>query len=163
MNQLEQFREQCASICDEAKKNISPDYIIGEDVRNAGIACCENIAKRIRALQLPEVNQEPVAWLRHRFAQSLDTNGYCDGHEWLEVCNEGEQGDDKTPAFPVYDLPTDAEALRKENEKLNALLLATNSDLMNALYDIERLKEEKKSLQNQVNEFEMKLAKERAK
>lgn len=90
MNQLEQLREQCAAICDEAKKNISPDYIIGEDVRNAGIACCENIAKRIRALPLPE---------------------------------------DQT------------EALREENEDLNALLLATNNDLMSALNHVHELNE----------------------
>ena len=68
--------------------------------------------------------------MRHRFAQSLDTNGYCDGHEWLEVCSEGEQGEDGEPAFPVYATPRpyipqdireaveENEALRKENEQL---------------------------------------------
>ena len=103
------------------------------------------------ALPLPEVSDKPVAYMRHRFAQSLDTNGYCDGHEWLEVCSEGEQGEDGEPAFPVYATPRpyipqdireaveENEALRKENAKLNALLLAINAQLMQAFSEKENL------------------------
>ncbi len=102
-------------------------------------------------LPLPEVSDKPVAYMRNRFAQSLDTNGHCDGHEWLEVCSEDEQGDDGEPAFPVYATPRpyipqdireaveENEALRKENAKLNALLLAINDQLMQAFSEKENL------------------------
>lgn len=116
MNQLEEMREKCAQLIEQTRiYSSSPKKIfdISQDARNEQ-------AKVIRALPLPEVEQKPIAYMRHRFAQSLETNGYCDGHEWLEVCNEGEKGDDKTPAFPVYDVSPDAKALREENEELKS-------------------------------------------
>jgi len=44
---------------------------------------------------------EPVAWLRFRQAMvAVD-----DCVEWLEPCNQGDVGDDGSPAFSVYTTP----------------------------------------------------------
>lgn len=51
------------------------------------------------------VPAKPVAWMKFRAAQSWDGRGDIDHNEWLEVCQPGEIGDDKLPAFPVYAAP----------------------------------------------------------
>lgn len=137
MNQLEQLREQCAVTA----WNHYMDTC--KRLNRAPASYEEFIASSaIRALPLPAVSV-------------LDFGAAPTG--------ETDSSSAIQSAIDYSSLASQAEALREENEKLNALLLATNNDLMNALHDIEKLKEEKKSLQNQVNEFEMKLAKERAK
>ncbi len=116
-----EFREQCAVVCDEAKKEISPDYIIGEDVRDAGIACCENIAKRIRALPLPE--SKLFGWIQ--FVDGRQTQNFARDEMELATMNEMvllfAKGM-KVEYIPVFSAPPDADALRKENAELREVL-----------------------------------------
>ena len=42
--------EEAAKVCDEKKKTVSPEEIIGYERRDAGINTCVNIAAAIRAL-----------------------------------------------------------------------------------------------------------------
>jgi hypothetical protein len=51
-------------------------------------------------------DQKPVAWLRFWARQSYSGRGDIDYGEGLEVCMEGERGDDGVAAFPVYGSPT---------------------------------------------------------
>lgn len=47
----------------------------------------------------------PAAYLRFRTAQNWDGRGDIEYDEWLEVCDKGDIGDDKLPAFAVYAEP----------------------------------------------------------
>jgi hypothetical protein len=49
---------------------------------------------------LPVLEGEPVAWLK--FEQ---WNNVVDSFDYFSVCEEGDIGDDKAPAFPVYTHP----------------------------------------------------------
>ena len=107
----EELREMCAKIADDFN-----DFM--KEKGHATSLAAETIAEGIRAIQLPE--QEPVAYLKFRAWQTLDTNGYCDGETGLEVCEKYDIGDDKSLAFPVYVVPSSVEAL--ENKLANANL-----------------------------------------
>lgn len=134
MNQLEQLREQCAMVVDSFRRR----WLSGD-----GNATFNECRDEIRALPLPEVSNKPVAYIRYRYAQSLEANGHCDGHEWMEICNEGEHGDDGEPAFPVYAVPVpyipqdirktvdENKALRKENEQMKKRIAIMQSMIQN--------------------------------
>ena len=90
MNQLEQLREQCAKV--------ASSYCI-ESTDLGGV-----IAKKILALPLPEVKQEPVAEVADDFIFTLRKQP--DGSRW-------------PVGTKLYVVSPDAEALRKENEELH--------------------------------------------
>jgi PAS domain-containing protein len=69
-----------------------------------------------------EPSDKPLGYVKFRAAQTLQTDGYCDGHEWLEFCEPGELGDDKKPAFAVYATPQAAPVAPAEQDITRILL-----------------------------------------
>lgn len=67
-------------------------------------------SKSVGASTVLTDEREPFAYVRFRSAQRLTTEGGADAYEWYEFCKAHEIGDDKLPAFPVYDQPVAAQA-----------------------------------------------------
>lgn len=148
MNQLEQVREQCINVAQQYANNA---------YNNSSQNAAMEIRDLIRALPLPEVSQNPVAWvmtMRDNIKNSLSFFTCKDiGEQWL--IEEKELGLNDLKLQPLYVFPPDVEALRKENEQLKESLR----------YVIEQAIEWQNFATGceQEETEEMKLAKERAK
>lgn len=92
------FREQCAKVLELYEEATARHY--GDDLDAYD---CANI---IRAMPLPEVNADPYAYV----IGTLEDHGTVGNLSW--------KPDPKLASFPLYLSTLDAEAIRKENEKL---------------------------------------------
>lgn len=89
------------------------------------------------ALPLPEVNQEPFGWCQ--YADGIRTQNFARDESELknikeisELCGKGME----FKYIPVFALPPDVEALRKENEKLKAEVESFSRMLIDACSDL---------------------------
>jgi len=99
----EELKELCAKICEDAGKIISPSYILGEEVHEAGKASCINLARLIRAIKIPTdkdsltvaaIEKEPKAW----FIDDVEivTNSEGEKNNWIAF------GRDVTPFYAEH-------------------------------------------------------------
>lgn len=97
---------------------------------NTWRAATDSFASRAAA---PVQAQEPVAHLKFWAAQSWSGNGNhdIDCGEGLEVCEAGEIGADKLPAFPVYRAPVQPVAVPDASITLTGHQLRMALDLIN--------------------------------
>lgn len=115
MNQLEEMREKCAQLIEQTRiYSSSPKNIfdISQDARNEQ-------AKAIRALPVPEVNQEPVAYFKADQDGNLIWGEDCVSDD--AIFDFSDDGESNETSIPLYRLPPDVEALRKENERLSTV------------------------------------------
>lgn len=115
----EAFRAQCAKVLELYEEATARHY--GDDLDAYD---CANI---IRAIQLPEVTQEPTLY---QFRTAPDWTNPLQWAKWEECKKDSYEGYKKVQSLhnwlyetrELYLIPPDAEALRKENEQLRAVL-----------------------------------------
>lgn len=100
MNQIEQFQKQCAA--EMTQMDCAHRCGIGKEVE-----------QKILSMPLPEVKQEPVAWLYHD-APSLDIflRNKCDAHLIYSIGLSLVRKPNCRNETALYAMPPDAEALR---------------------------------------------------
>lgn len=108
----EAFRELCAKWAEAEILELTDN----EDL-------ADSIYKRVINLPLPEVKQEPVAWLYHD-APSLDIflRNKSDAHLIYSIGLSLARKPNCRNETALYAAPPDADAIRKENEQLHQLI-----------------------------------------
>ncbi|MFZ6773071.1 hypothetical protein ACO0LB_10195 [Undibacterium sp. SXout7W] len=95
----EEIKEQCAKFLED--QDCAHGCMVGKE-----------LADKLRGMPLPEVGQEPAAW--------LDDDSEPVSNELKAAFPDGFE----SYTTPLYLLPPDAEDLRKENEQLRGALTA---------------------------------------